>query len=421
MSAGESRILAVLAARIGLDAQSLGATVIRAAFERRRRACKLADLDAYAARLESDPVELGELTEELVVPETWFFRDRRPFEVLAAFARESRASRRETPFRALSLPCATGDEPYSIAIVLMDQGWPSGSFEVVGVDLSRRSIERAQHAVYDERALRAVAPELRSSYFEPSGPGFTPLATVRKAVRFERGNLLDFRPPAGIEQFDAVFCRNVLIYLTPQARAQCFATLDRLLAPGGLLVLGHAETLPQTSKQYTPVSDLAGFAYRKQSPSAPLLLSALPTIEPARAPAPQPLVAPPPSKPRRGPARPPAPTPAPPTTARPKGGLEEARALANRQEHDQAIAACLRTIAVEGPSAPAYQLLGMIQQAAGRIADAEASLRRAVYLDPEDDDALLALALLAQRRGDVSAHRRYTRQAERVRSKRGGS
>lgn len=416
MSGAEGQIHALLAVRIGLDIQSLGPTVVRAAIERRLRACRLKALEAYAARLEAEPAELDELTEELVVPETWFFRDRRPFEVFAAFAREARSAHRREPFRVLSLPCATGDEPYSLAIALLDQGWASGSFRVVGVDLSRRSIERAQAAVYDERALRAVAPEVRASYFERRGNGFSPLATVRNAVQFVQGNLMDLRAPGGIDRFDAVFCRNVLIYLTPQARSAVFGTLDRLLEPGGLLVLGHAESLPASQVGYTPVSDAASFAYRRQSaapPPVPPRLDLLTVPSSARRTAVPPTA---PPKPRPPAARPPAARPSQPASL-----LDQARELANRNERDQAIAVCQKAIQAEGTSAAAYHLLGMIQQTAGRYAEAEASLGRAVYLDPNDDDALLALALLAKRRGDEAAFRRFNRQADRLRTNRGGA
>jgi chemotaxis protein methyltransferase WspC len=286
----------------------------------------------------------------------------------------------------------------------------------VGVDLSRRSVERAQAAVYDERALRAVVPEVRASYFERRGSGFSPLAAVRNAVQFVQGNLLNLRAPGGIDRFDVVFCRNVLIYLTPQARSAVFSTLDRLLEPGGLLVLGHAESLPTSQLGYSPVSDAASFAYRRQSaapPAEPLRLDlpALPSstrptaVEPSTPPKPRPPAA------RR-------PTPPP---SQPAGLLDLARDLANRHEHDQAIAACQKAIQVDGPSAAAFHLLGMIQQTAGRYAEAEACLGRAVYLDPTDDDALLALALLARRRGDEAAFRRFNRQADRLRTNRGGA
>jgi len=187
-----------------------------------------------AERLQSSPERLQALLDALVVPETWFFRDRQTFALLAALARE----RHTHPIRILSAACATGEEPYSIAMTLLDAGIAPERFEIDAVDVSTRAIEAARRAVYGKSSFREGPP---NAYFTVDEDGARLAAEVARLVRFLHGNLVDRTLLAGEEIYDFVFCRNVLIYLSAGARKVVFENLKRLLKRDGVLFTGPAE------------------------------------------------------------------------------------------------------------------------------------------------------------------------------------
>ena len=354
--------------------------------------------------------ELQALVEEIVIPESWFFRDDRPFEALREHARTWLGYPARPPLSALSIPCAGGEEPYSIAIALAEVGLPASRFRVDAAEVSARSLERAIAGVYGPNSFRGPAAAIRPKFFREQGGRYSVDSEVRKSVRFRAGNLLDPRLVEGDPPFDVVFCRNLLIYFDAPSRAKAFGSLARLTADGGLLFLGHADRGDESpTSPFRPLAARGTFAYRKgpaevAPPRAP---SARPkpraTAEPARPrPAPEPVT-------------PPAP-PAPPAET-PAEILARASSLADRGRYDEAGRLVERAVARAGPSARASSLLGLIRQAAGDLKGAEAHFLRAVYLDPLDDEALLALALLAGRRGDAEAEAGYRRRLARALSR----
>jgi chemotaxis protein methyltransferase WspC len=408
---------ALLAERIGLDPAAVGTGTVARALQARMSALGLHDRDAYFQRLAGSEDEQQELIEEVVIPESWFFRDDRPFVVLRSHAlarSRGEITVASPPLRVLSIPCACGEEPYSIAITLLDLGIAPGRFAIDAVDISARHLALAERGIYRTNAFRGSDLAFRDRYFRPSAlaQSYTLDPSVRALVRFMRGNLLDPDLLSGQPRYDVIFCRNVLIYLDASARRRAFATLDRLLAPEGLLFVGHAERLAIDEDRFEPWGEHAGFtlrrATRSRPPSAPSRSE--PNLRPHRA-----VVTPtlPPPRPSGAPGVE-AKLPESSTTL-----LDEVAALADQGRHDEASARCEAALDRFGPSARAFFLLGLVRQAAGRFAEAETSFRKTVYLDPTHDEALLALALLAQRRGDPSAADGYRRRADRARARAG--
>ena len=198
-------------------------------------------------------------------------------------------------------------------------------------------------------------------------------------------------------------------------RARAFASLARLTAEGGLLFLGHADRADDSpGSPFRPIAVKGSFGYRKGGVEAP----APPVPTTRTRPAASRLPAPPPA-PRREPP-PPAPAAPPAPVESPAASLERASDLANRGRYDEARVVVEQAVVRGGPSARASSLLGQIRQAAGDLKGAEAHFLRAVYLDPNDDEALFALALLAARRGDAAAEAGYRQRAGRVLSRKGG-
>jgi chemotaxis protein methyltransferase WspC len=371
-------ILDLLAARTGLDAGSLGAHAVESAVAGRLRAVRL-EADAYIARVAADPVEFAELVHEVVVPETWFFRGGNLFSYLAEHIRNSPV----TPFRVLSLPCSTGEEPYSLAIALAEAGLPAPRCAIDGVDLSIRSVEAARRGIFRELSFRQTPAELRKRYFRATPAGWEIEAGLRTRVRFLTGNLLTPGLLPSEKPYDLVFCRNLFIYLTPQARRQGMDTLARLVAPGGLLCLGHAEALASGEGRFDRRGPEEHFLYRRLPPKAIPAASQTPPRPPSQ------------SLPEVGAVE----SSIPPVAMAVLDSLHRARELANLGQYDEALEQARLAQERFGPSAELYCLLGVIHQARHDRAAAGRFFTRALYLSPNHHEALVHLMLLCQLEG----------------------
>lgn len=401
-----------LAQRIGLDPATVGRGLIARALHARMSALGVRSLEAYVQGLDTSEDEFQALIEEVVIPESWFFRDDCPFALFQEHVRTGWLADLTRPrLRVLSVPCAAGEEPYSIALALLDLGLPPTRFTIDAVDVSAQALERARRGVYSANAFRGSDVAFRPRYFHQRANGFELDPAVRALVRFVRGNLVDPDLLKAEAPYDVILCRNLLIYLDEPSRRRALDTIDRLLANPGLLFVGHAERLGSGETRFEHVGRKGAFAY--QRPRAQV-----------RADVPAPTHKPTPKRPRPSPQAAPVALPAPPVKAAlppvappisPAGPLlEQAASLADEGRNDQAAALCERVLREGGPNPRALFLLGMIRQSQGDLTRAEESLRKVVYLDPQNDEALLALALIAQRKGDQAAADGFRRRAERA-------
>lgn len=390
--------------RIGVDPLSLGSNLLANLVAKRMRVLGMTDPRRYAAHLQDSAEELTALIEDVLVPETWFFRGGKVFSFLAEHVRRAiQSAPSGLTFRILSAPCSSGEEPYSMAIALLEADIPRERWTVEGIDLSERSMERARQGVYRESSFRETPAFLRDEYFHERPGGWELDPAVRGRVRFQQGNLLDPGLLAGAAPFNLIFCRNLLIYLHAEARRKVFANLERLLAPQGILCMGHAEPLNLLDPQFHTTGPAAYFLFergRKQDQSRPL-----PSI-PARK---QPRIGRP--TPRR--QRPPSLAVVQSTAVAPADLLRQARREADAGLLDKALQTCQAHLAAAEPSADAYSLLGVIHQARRERSKAVACFRQALYLDPVHEEALLHLLLLYQESGNEAAALRLRRHLER--------
>ena len=412
----------LLAERIGLDVASTGPALIHRAVQTRMQSCHLADAQLYVRLVETDEAELRALIDLVVVTESWFFRDLRPFLRLQEFVRSEWRPRGSACFRVLSIPCARGEEAYSLAIALLDAGLTREQIVVDAIDVSDAVIEQARSGLYRTNAFRKEMIGNPSHYLTEIGSGFEIRPEVRDLVRFRQGNLLDAALKTGESEYDAVFCRNVLIYLTAAAKDTAIARLEGLIRPGGLLFVGHAEALTILRERFVADADIASFAYRK-----PLTDSGKPaSIGPPKSGSrsvdrtrsirrpPRALLGPGPKKssPIPNPQKDSPENPA--TESLRDAKLAQASQLADRREYAHAARLCKELLAQQGPDARVYFLLGMIELGEGRAVEAETYLHKVAYLDNNNVEALLALASLARQRGDTEAAERHARRARRV-------
>ena len=375
---------------------------LEAAVRRRLRLTGLSEAN-YRDHLPHDSAEHGEVLEELLVRESWFFRDLAPFELLGELA-QTRWRYRTAPLRVLSAPCAGGEEPYSIALALMGGGLPLAALHIDAFDLSRRALAQAAAGEYGARSVRLIPPALLSDWLEAAPEGqFRVQQALRNAVRFHQGNLLELSGYFGPEKYDVVFSRNALIYLNAPARARVLTHLAGLLKPDGLLFLGHAETGLLRGRAFEACDYPAAFVFQQASPKGPTPVARARSVVP--------------SAPLRS-SQKSVKVVALPPCAKPVVDcapvLAQARALADRGVY-AAAADLLTTLLVQHPErADVQHLMGLVRGGQGNTLEARRCFERALYLDPRHRPSLEHLALLLAASGeDAEKVRLLQRRAER--------
>jgi len=381
-----TEIVQLLRDAIGLDPESIGQPAVERAIQDRQAACGLSDTRAYAARVRASKDELQALVECVIVPETWFFRDLGAFDALSTVVRHGALPMATEPLRLLSVPSSTGEEPYSMAMALLDAGVPSARFEVDAMDVSLHALERATAAVYGRNSFRGSATIGRDHHFETAPEGRRVCQRVRRQVRFRHGNLMAMPFLPGRDRFDIIFCRNLLIYFDRPTQDRAIEQLGALLKPEGLLFVGSSEGGLALSHGYVSAKLPMAFAFRRPQSARtarPPLVRAVPIpVAPKLAAAPLAKAA------------------APVALLSPVS-LDDARRLADQGQIDDAIALCDAHLRAHGPSAPAFCLLGVVHDAAGRADEAESCYRKALYLEPRHEEAVTHLARLVERRGAI--------------------
>ena len=413
----DQRFFDFLKDRIGLDVASVGAAIIERAVRQRTTASKALSADEYWQTLQGSRDEQQALIEAVIVPETWFFRYPESFATLAKLA-----SKRLTEInhmralRILSLPCSTGEEPYSIAMALLDVGLKPHQFKVEGMDVSPLSVEKAKRAVYGKNSFRGQDIAFRERHFSAEDDGYKLSERVLEQVRLQVANLLDPTLLANEPPYDFVFCRNLLIYFDQPTQQQVFEVLKRLTHVDGVLFIGPAEGSLLGRLGMRSIGLAQSFAFSRQSLAEPEPLpsafaptsTSLPTPQPVRRVTPPPPV-------RSRPFAAVAPLANTSTTANSDAAalLASIAALANEGTSTEARAACELYLRSHQPVAQVFYWLGLLSDMAGRALEAQGFYRKALYLEPQHPDALMHLAALLQSQGDTAGARRLQERAAR--------
>jgi chemotaxis protein methyltransferase WspC len=412
----------LLKKKIGLNPDSLGKKKIDSDVRRCMAAIGVTDEKEYLALLQTSTAELEKLIERITVPETWFFRNRPAFDYLESHARKEWAPKsRNNPLRLLSVPCATGEEAYSIAMTLFNAGVLPERFHIHATDISKKVLAGAEDAVYGKNSFRGKHLAFRSRYFTETDKGYRLLPEVKQSVQFSRDNILAPLFLSDQAPYDAIFCRNLLIYFEPEAQKQAVRVLDRLLKKQGLLFVGHAETGLFTGKHFSPVRHAGVFAFLKD-PSR-MGVSAKKSKNEKETPgvftAPKKIKLPHPPRPlkisatvskpvlKRVPVAPKAPVTDP--------NIRKARTLADAGRLFEAAELCETRIEDDNKDTEAYCLLGLIRLALDDDTGAEQYFNKAVFLDPNHYEALVHLALMCEHRGDKESTFDLRQRAERAR------
>lgn len=383
------RIEQFLRRETGLDVTTIGAAAFERTVQLRMKSHGLSQTADYFQQLKASKTELDALIEATVITETWFFRDQEPFRVLAQLAHETWLPQYPHGLcRILSLPCASGEEPYSIGMALLDADFPAARFQIEAVDISPAALRRAARAHYSKNSFRGKELGFRDTHFTLTPEGFQLNPNVQRQVRFTQHNLLaeDFRH--GRPPYDFIFCRNLLIYFDPAAQQKAIDRLQELLTAEGTLFVGPAEMPLVTNNGFHSLNLPHAFACRK----AP---GPVTKTSPHRRPM---------SQLNLQPATPPP---------QPAADLLRAQELANTGELTAAAELCQQHLSRHHDSAAAYYLLGLIYDA-GHDPAALDYYRKAIYLEPDHYEAIVHAALLLERRGDQARADAFKRWAERL-------
>lgn len=219
--------------------------LVRSRLSSRVREAGLKDFDSYIERVRADRSgrELALLVDALTTNKTSFFREPRHFEVLAEHVlAEMQPLRR--PLRVWSAGCSSGEEAYTLAMVLLDQLGASPNARILATDISARMLDRARHGIYSEDAVQEVPAHLRHLYFTRVAPTQTPnysvAQPVRALVQFAQLNLMATWPMR--RRFDLICCRNVMIYFDKATQQRIVERFYEILTPGGWFFAGHSES-----------------------------------------------------------------------------------------------------------------------------------------------------------------------------------
>lgn len=449
-----ARIAAILERRTGLSFAPGREAVVEAGIRRAMQRAGILDPRRYLEVLEasSDPgpgapgerapgqAPLDDLADELTVGETYFFRHPEQIEILRTriLPELLRARSPGHFFRVWSAGCASGEEAYTLAIVLDDLGLGERS-HILATDISRAALSRARRASYTSWSLRGVPEHMRRAWFTEEGKRLTLLPRYRKRVAFEHCNLaLDTYPSlaSGIWGLDLVFCRNVIIYFSRETIREVARRLHASLAPGGFLVMGASDAPLWDLAPFETIRTPAGIVYRRgDDRPAARPVSAAPEPPPPPRPAPRDDRPSPPHA-ETGLAAPSAPA-APPgardlADAFSSGDFARAAALAGQLAHDpaacvigvRAVAASRGAEAAEQACAEASArhplsvelclLRTLMLLELGRLDEATEAARRALYLDHRSPMAHFTAATVARRRDDLEAARRGYRNARKL-------
>jgi chemotaxis protein methyltransferase CheR len=262
----------LVASRLGLSYSDDKLDFLANVAEKRREANGCASFKQYLEFLAAPGrgvPELRALAEELTVTETFFFRNADHFRALTASVRDAARTRGQRRLRILSAGCASGEEPYSLAMSLREAIPELSRWDVriLAIDINRAMLAKAARGSYSSWSLRATSEALRARYFTEKGREFLLDPSIREMVVFEERNLSSEEPGFwGALACDVIFCRNVVMYFTPEVMRRVVGNFARALQPAGLLFLGHAETLRGLSDEYHLCHTHDTFYYRRRGP-----------------------------------------------------------------------------------------------------------------------------------------------------------
>lgn len=418
------KIQDLLKNKIGLHSDTVGLSSIERAISHRMSHLRLASISSYYSLISNNADEFDELVEEVVVPETWFFRNKFPFEALtvcvSTIAGQRDRSAEHEPLKILSLPCATGEEPYSIAMALMMADLGKNDFHIDGIDVSKRAIAKARRSIYGKHSFRENDIDIQDRFFNKISSGYQVVSEVQDLVTFDRANIITDTISPKNDYYDIIFCRNLLIYFNKDTQCMVLDKLRQMLKPGGYLFVGHAEGTQVNKRDFDNVEIPKSFAFRKISDNhkhkatnnigsvnkLKAIYDQLVAVTKKDSLLSNRLV-------RTAASR-----------EFPSDNMvaitdtwEKVEKLIESGHYDDATSVCEAMLESEPENADGYYYLGLISNICGSHGGAESLLKKAIYLSPNHQKALGLSVLLAEKRGDVDSAEFYRRREIKARER----
>ncbi|HEX4144309.1 MAG TPA: CheR family methyltransferase [Pirellulales bacterium] len=395
---------------------------------RRMIALGITDCGSYLELLRDGrdkEAERDTLTDGLTIGETFFFRHQEVFDALKnrVLPELIERNRQERRLRIWSAGCATGAEPYSLAILLQRDFGPQladWDVTIVGTDINRDFLVQCQRGEFSEWAFRSPSDQVQRSCFTRSGQAWTINDEYRRDLLFQYHNLVRHPFPSllnGLSAFDLILCRNVMLYFKPTVVPRLVGQFYECLVDGGWFVVGPTETNVEQFRAFETVNVSGAVLYRKATPPTVAASWASPSAvapvmhTPIRGTTPVGSFASPDktktgiAAPRRRPHAPKRPGPTVPISAT----LADARAKLNCGQTEAAAACCRKLMAAEQLNPLVHFCHALIAEQQGHLGEVEAALRRAIYLDRDFVLAHYHLGLVLQRTRDRQAARRSLR------------
>ncbi|MBS4000136.1 MAG: methyltransferase domain-containing protein [Desulfobulbaceae bacterium] len=400
-------IIKYIESEMGIDTDSIGIISVASAINKHVTHDELEN--KQFANLMSDNNRIQDLINELTVAETWFFRDSECFK----FLKHELSSRRfkyspTNKLRILSAPSSTGEEPYSISMLLIDLGFNINDFEIVAVDINPISLNIAKKGIYGRSSFRNDFEGFKSRYFElTNDKNFAIDSKIKSIPNFRQANIVKSDFLANEAKFDYIFCKNLLIYLNIEARNAVLQNINRLLRKDGVLFAGLSETAYFTRNHFEHVQHDMAFAC-KQIITPNATERTLFTKSSAKADE---------KAPQKSSLK-----PAQKTEKLHKPILKENKDdlyirlnnLANKGEYVDAEHICNELLSSDNSDFRALYVMGLISNASGKITEAKDYFHKVLYLKPDHYESLVHTSLIYESSGEHELANIYRERAERV-------
>ncbi len=379
----------MLADRIGLDADSIGKRSVEIAINSAMKIAGFTKHFDYYSELMRNEKLLSDLIEEIKVPETWFFRDTDSFRFVRNYFHEFKAKNQGRKIRILSIPCSTGEEPYSVMFLLLDAGFGKYDFNIIGCDISKQNLEIATRAKYTKSSFRNDKFSFVEKYFIKINENYYLKEDYKNIVKFKQGNLIEDNFLEMESEFDIIYCKNLLIYFNDESKLKAINNLQNLLKDDGILISGHSELSFFARNGFERIDKPGAFALKKKLHKTIAksqtefelklknksfrkfekieekieTLSLKPEIEKS-------------------------------TMINDVFDFELAKNLANQGKFDEAENYCLLNVAKQEDNFELFFILGLINSSKNNINQAIEFYNKAIYLNPNHYESLFNLSLL---------------------------
>jgi len=390
MDTALNKIKLIVKNKIGLDSSTIGDSTIEKIILQRIQQSNAADFKDYLQLINTNPQELNELLETAVIPETWFFRDIKPFEFIYKNILKKYMENQSSTFRILSIPSSTGEEPYSLAMYLIDKGISDSIFNIDAVDVSPRALELAKTGVYGNNSFRGKHySSYQIKHFSCNNNTYNINQNIKDKIKFYNLNILHEQDPIN-DQFDFILCRNLLIYFDTDTKLIAFDNLSKLMKDNAYLFIGHSEFGAVPDELFKNTGFEKAFALIKHT--HPEFTESHKNST---------------KKTNSKKIKPPYIKPnfkklinTPEETTNNAPTIKQIKQLSDASNFEEAKEICQLYINSHGEDSDVLYFLGLINSSKDNHDKAEKHFRKSLFLNPKHYNSLIHLSLILDRKGD---------------------